>query len=92
MKKSLLVLSAASLAASSALAQTYSATTDPCVKASGTLTIAAAKAEMPKYCRPEVTLYITGATAQGSYMTGAALPDKWFESGYFTIFEGDGAR
>jgi len=89
MKKSLLVLSAASLAASSALAQTYSATNDPCVKASASLTTAAALAEMPKYCRPEVTLYITGATAQASYMVGTALPDKWFKS-YFTIFEGNG--
>jgi hypothetical protein len=92
MKKSLLVLSVASLAASSALAQTYSPANDSCVRqATGsTLTTAAANAEMPKYCRPEVTFYITGATAQGSYMTGTALPNLWFESGYFTIREGDG--
>ncbi len=92
MKKSLLILSAASLAASSALAQTYSAANDPCVKqATGsTVTTTAAKAEMPKYCRPEVTFYITGATAQNGYMTGTALPNLWFETGYFTIKEGTG--
>jgi len=92
MKKSLLVLSAASLAASSAMAQTYSAANDKCVKqATGsTLTTTAAKAAMPLYCRPEVTFYITGATAQGSYMTGSAVPTLLLETGYFTIKEGNG--
>ena len=92
MKKSLLVLSAASLAASSAMAQTYSAANDKCVKqATGsTLTTTAAKAEMPLYCRPEVTFYITGATAQAGYMTGTAVPNLLLESGYFTIREGNG--
>ena len=92
MKKSLLILSAASLAASSAMAQTYSAASDKCVKqATGsTLTTTAAKAAMPLYCRPEVTFYITGATAQGSYMTGSAVPTLLLETGYFTIKEGNG--
>jgi len=92
MKKSLLILSAASLAASNALAATYSAAADPCFKqATGsTLTTTAAKAAMPIYCRPEVTFYITGATAQAGYMTGSAVPNLFLESGYFTIKEGDG--
>jgi len=92
MKKSLLVLSAASLAASSAMAQTYSAANDKCVKqATGsTLTTTAAKAAMPLHCRPEVTFYITGATAQSGYMTGTAVPNLFLESGYFTIREGNG--
>jgi len=92
MKKSLLVLSAASLAASSAMAQTYSAANDKCVKqATGsTLTTTAAKAEMPLHCRPEVTFYITGATAQQGFMTGTAVPNLLLESGYFTIREGNG--
>jgi hypothetical protein len=92
MKKSLLVLSAASLAASSAMAQTYSAANDKCVKqATGsTLTTIAAKAAMPLHCRPEVTFYITGATAQAGYMTGTAVPNLFLESGYFTIREGNG--
>jgi len=91
MKKSLLVLSAASLAASSAVAGTYISATvnakDPCTVAS---TAAASKLTMPKSCAPEVTFYITGATAQAGYMTSTALPDRWFETGYFTILEGDG--
>ena len=91
MKKSLLVLSAASLAASSAVAGTYISTAvnakDPCTV---TATAAASKLTMPKSCQPEVTFYITGATAQAGYMTSTALPDKWFETGYFTILEGDG--
>jgi len=91
MKKSLLVLSAASLAASSAMAQTYSAANDKCVKASAGLTVDAAKAAMPLYCRPEVTFYITGATAQAGYMTGVAVPNLLLESGYFVIREGDGS-
>ena len=92
MKKSLLVLSAASLAASSAVAGTYISTAvnakDPCTVTS---TAAASKLTMPKSCQPEVTFYITGATAQAGYMTSTALPDKWFDPGYFTIFEGDGS-
>jgi hypothetical protein len=94
MKKSLLVLSAASLAASSAVAGTYISTTvnakDPCTV---TATAAASKLTMPKSCAPEVTFYITGATAQAGYVTGATgLQDRWFESGYFTILEGDGTN
>ncbi len=92
MKKSLLVLSAASLAASSAVAGTYISTAvnakDPCTVTS---TAAASKLTMPKSCQPEVTFYITGATAQQGFMTSTALPDKWFETGYFTIQEGDGS-
>ena len=93
MKKSLLVLSAASLAASSAVAGTYISTTvnakDPCTVAA---TKAASLLTMPKTCQPEVTFYITGATAQAGYVTGTTgLQDKWFESGYFTILEGDGS-
>jgi len=89
MKKSLLVLSAASLAASSAVAGSYITTAvdakDPCTVAKALVAGAPAK------CAPQVTFYITGATAQAGYMTGTALPDKWFETGYFTILEGDGA-
>jgi len=93
MKKSLLVLSAASLAASSAVAGTYISTAvnakDPCTVAT---TKAASLLTMPKTCAPEVTFYITGATAQAGYVTGSTgLQDKWFESGYFTILEGDGS-
>jgi hypothetical protein len=93
MKKSLLILSAASLAASSAMAQTYSAANDKCVKqATGsTLTTTDAKAAMPLHCRPEVTFYITGATAQAGYMTGTAVPNLLLESGFFTIREGNGS-
>jgi len=92
MKKSLFVLSAASLAASSAVAGSYISTAvnakDPCTVAA---TKAASLLTMPKSCAPEVTFYITGATAQAPYLTGTTgLQDKWFESGYFTIFEGDG--
>jgi hypothetical protein len=90
MKKSLLILSAASLAASSAMAQTYSAANDKCVKASAGLTVDAAKAAMPLHCRPEVTFYITGATAQAGYMTGTAVPNLFLNAGYFTIREGNG--
>jgi hypothetical protein len=93
MKKSLFVLSAASLAASSAVAGTYISTAvnakDPCTVAA---TKAASVLTMPKTCAPEVTFYITGATAQAGYVTGSTgLQDKWFESGYFTILEGDGS-
>jgi hypothetical protein len=91
MKKSLLVLSAASLAASSAVAGTY---ISAAVNAKDPCTLAASKTEavktMPKTCQPEVTFYITGATAQQGFMTGTALPDKWLDPGYFTIQEGDG--
>jgi hypothetical protein len=91
MKKSILVLSAASLAASSAVAGTYISTSvntkDPCTVAA---TKAASLLTMPKTCQPEVTFYITGATAQQGFMTGTALPDRWLDAGYFTIQEGDG--
>jgi hypothetical protein len=90
MKKSLLILSAASLAASSAMAQTYSAAKDRCVVGATGLTAQQAKDAMPLHCRPEVTFYITGATAQGSYMTGTALPSLWFEGTPFIIKEGTG--
>jgi len=91
MKKSLLVLSAASLAASSAVAGTLISTSvntkDPCTVPA---TKDASVAKMPTTCQPEVTFYITGATAQAGYVTGTALANQWFESGYFTILEGDG--
>jgi len=91
MKKSLFVLSAASLAASSAVAGSYISTAenakDPCTVAA---TKAASLLTMPKSCAPEVTFYITGATAQAGYVTSTALAEKWFESGYFSILEGDG--
>jgi len=93
MKKSLLILSAASLAASSAVAGTY---ISPAVNAKDPCTVAASKTEalktMPKTCQPEVTFYITGATAQAGYMTGTALVDRWFETGFFSILEGDGTN
>jgi len=93
MKKSIFVLSAASLAASSAVAGSYISasvdTKDPCTVAA---TKTASLAVMPRLCAPQVTFYITGATAQAGYVTGTTgLQDKWFESGYFTILEGDGS-
>jgi len=69
----------------------YLATKDPCLvnqggngTTTGSLTTAEANAAMPLYCRPEVILYIGGASAPALAVT-LALPPAVFEGTPFRI-------
>jgi hypothetical protein len=97
MKLKIIAATLAALSAGSAMAGTfiapakYSAAKDPCLvnqggngSTTGSLTTTEANAAMPLYCRPEVILYIGGASAP-ALAVNLALPPAVFEGTPFRI-------
>lgn len=93
MKLKIIAATLAALSAGSAMAgtfiapKTYSAAKDPCLvnqsgngTTTGNLTTTEANAAMPLYCRPEVILYIAGASAPALAVTLTTPP---------SVFQGD---
>jgi len=103
MKLKIIAATLAALSAGSAMAGTfiapakYSAAKDPCLvnqggngSTTGSLTTTEAIAAMPLYCRPEVILYIGGASAP-ALAVNLALPPAVFEGTPFRILPSSAA-